>query len=87
METFLWKHLFPFAGYTSYFPPDEEERRPGWPENGSGEGQRPSAGPRQRVGQQAERRILCSQTQGGDSFFIYLRIFCGRSFKKGTEDW
>lgn len=53
------------AGHDSHLPADQEERRSGRPEDGSGEGQRSPAGPGQRVGQHAERRLLRPQTQRG----------------------
>lgn len=54
-----------FPGHSSDLPADKEERGAGGPEDGPGEGQRPSAGPGQRVREHAERRLLCSQNQRG----------------------
>lgn len=69
--------LLRFAGHCSNLPADQEERRPGRPEDGPGEGQRSSARPRQRVGQHTERRLLCSQTQRGEGGLSWEDNCCG----------
>lgn len=56
---------FWLSGHGSHLPADQEKRRSGRPEDRPGEGQRSPAGPGQRVGQHAKRRLLRPQTQRG----------------------
>ena len=81
-----------FEGHGSNLPADQEERLPGWLEDGPGEGQRSSAGSCQRVSQHAEWRFLCSQTERGEGGPVVVNVvsccydpFVSRSWYDGHK--
>lgn len=74
------------AGFGSDLPFNQEKRHPGRPENRTGQGQRPSARPRQCVGQLTDRWLLCSQTQRGEKA-IALMDSLGRVMIHFSPGW